>query len=126
MRDRRTFSGLSVEPLPNGRDWRLLAPLTFGDFTVPAGFVTDLASTPRFLWWWLPPWSTYGPAAIIHDAAYRRQERTRAEADALFLAGMAVLKVPAARRWVIYLSLRLFGGIAWRENSRKKAARAPK
>ena len=120
MKDRRQFSPLVVEPLPNGRDWRLLQALSFGDILVPRGFVTDFASVPRALWWLYPPWGRYGPAAVVHDFEYRRQIRTRAEADALFLAGMAVLRVPAARRWTIYLALRCFGGFAWRANALKR------
>ena len=41
------------------------------DITVPAGYVSDWASTPRFLWWLYPP--TYAPAqrgAFLHDYFY--------------------------------------------------------
>ncbi len=36
-------------------------------FTVNKGFVTDLASVPRLLWWLFPRDGTYLVAAILHD-----------------------------------------------------------
>jgi hypothetical protein len=116
---------IQLEPLADGRRWRVLAAFRYQsrgrEVVVPAGFVTDMASVPRALWWLMPPWDRYGPAAIVHDLDYRQQWVSRAEADALFLAGMAALKVPGPRRWVIYLALRLFGGFAWRANARKRS-----
>ena len=114
MADHRKFSRLAVTPEPNGRDWRLLEPLSFGDLAVPEGFVTDFASIPRALWAIYPPNGKWAPAAVLHDFLYRTGTRTRAEADALFLAGMAVLRVPVARRFVMYLAVRCFGWSSWR------------
>lgn len=37
---------------------------------VPAGFVTDFASTPRALWSVLPPTGRYQLAAVVHDFLY--------------------------------------------------------
>lgn len=34
---------------------------------VPAGFVTDFASTPRALWSVIPPTGRYQLAAVVHD-----------------------------------------------------------
>lgn len=34
---------------------------------VPANFLTDGATIPRWLWWVTPPWSMYGQAAALHD-----------------------------------------------------------
>jgi hypothetical protein len=46
---------LELHPLPN-RHWELTEDLiadteTVGRITVPKGFITDLSSIPRFLWW---------------------------------------------------------------------------
>ena len=42
------------------------------------GFVTDLASVPRAIWWLIAPWDI-ARAAIIHDLLYRRIREYRAE-----------------------------------------------
>jgi hypothetical protein len=39
--------------------------------TVPAGFVFDFNSVPRFLWRLLPP-TDFGEAGAVHDYLYRR------------------------------------------------------
>jgi hypothetical protein len=69
---------------------------------VPPGFVTDFASVPRPVWFWIAPWGRHGRAAIVHDFLYRngsvtdvaaRQMRrpSKAEADRIFRDAMAVL-----------------------------------
>lgn len=44
-----------------------------GRIEVPKGFVTDLASTPRFVWAFLPPHGKYKWGAVIHDFVYKTQ-----------------------------------------------------
>ena len=39
-------------------------------FTVPNGFITDLASTPRLLWNLIAPFDV-ARAAIVHDLLYK-------------------------------------------------------
>jgi hypothetical protein len=46
--------------------------------TCSKGFVTDLASVPRAIWWLISPWDI-ARAAIIHDLLYRRIREYRAE-----------------------------------------------
>ncbi|MBU4200961.1 MAG: DUF1353 domain-containing protein [Verrucomicrobia bacterium] len=61
---------LTVSPLPNGRSWVLRKPFGYDvghedsgeTIEVPAGFTTDFASIPRFLWSILPCWGKYGNA----------------------------------------------------------------
>ncbi|HAG2581977.1 TPA: DUF1353 domain-containing protein [Salmonella enterica] len=77
--------------------------------SVPAGFVTDLASVPRIFWTLLPPDGKYAKAAIIHDYLYDNALRTKKEADKIFLDGMTVLGVPKWKRTVMYWAVRLFG-----------------
>src|SRR5262245_38142541 len=72
-----------VEPM-----WFLTAPIGWrpnpgqerlsDPFTVPAGFVTDLASIPRIFWSALPRDGEYAYAAILHDYLYWTQVRDRA------------------------------------------------
>ncbi len=38
--------------------------------TVPTGFVTDLASVPRAMWWLIAPFDV-ARAAIVHDLLYK-------------------------------------------------------
>lgn len=77
--------------------------------SVPAGFVTDLASVPRIFWTLLPPDGKYAKAAIIHDYMYDNALRTKKEADLIFLDGMTVLGVPRWKRMIMYYAVRLFG-----------------
>lgn len=43
--------------------------------SIPAGYTTDFASTPRWLWWWLPPHGKYERAAVVHDWLCTNQGR---------------------------------------------------
>ena len=63
-------------PFGDGQDSVLVAPLLYQIgrsafvITVPAGFVTDFASTPRAIWAILPPTGRYQLAAVVHDFLY--------------------------------------------------------
>ena len=50
--------------------------------TCSKGFVTDLASVPRAIWWLISPWDI-ARAAIIHDLLYKRIRQYRARDDIL-------------------------------------------
>ncbi|EHI3752477.1 DUF1353 domain-containing protein [Salmonella enterica] len=96
--------------------WRVHEPFEFylsednsDVISVPAGFVTDLATIPRIFWSVMPPDGKYAKAAIIHDYLYDNALRTKKEADLIFLDGMAVLGVPKWKRIVMYLAVRIFG-----------------
>ncbi|EJQ8214212.1 DUF1353 domain-containing protein [Salmonella enterica] len=97
-------------------NWRVHEPFAFylsddnsDVISVPAGFVTDLASVPRVFWILLPPDGKYAKAAIIHDYLYDNALRTKKEADKIFLDGMTVLGVPRWKRTVMYWAVRMFG-----------------
>ncbi|EBW6110964.1 DUF1353 domain-containing protein [Salmonella enterica subsp. enterica serovar Typhimurium] len=97
-------------------NWRVYEPFEFylsednsDVISVPAGFVTDLATIPRIFWSVMPPDGKYAKAAIIHDYLYDNALRTKKEADLIFLDGMAVLGVPKWKRIVMYLAVRIFG-----------------
>ncbi|EGS6735892.1 DUF1353 domain-containing protein, partial [Salmonella enterica] len=96
--------------------WRVYEPFEFylsddnsDIISVPAGFVTDLATIPRIFWTLLPPDGKYAKAAIIHDWMYDNALRTKKEADLIFLDGMTVLGVPQWKRIIMYYAVRLFG-----------------
>ncbi len=76
---------------------------------VPKGYITDLASTPRLIWWWLPPHGRYAKAAILHDYLYSHGVMSRKYADSIFLEAMSVLGVKRVRIYIMYFAVRLFG-----------------
>lgn len=89
-------------------------------FTVPAGYKTDFASTPRLIWWMIPPNGEHGRAAILHDYLYAHEDTcSRFLADALFREIMARLKVPLCKRVAMYYAVRVFGWFFWQSGSEK-------
>ena len=82
--------------------WRVL---------VPAGFVTDFASVPRFFWRLIPPTGKYTRAAVVHDFLYRTKGLcTRSQADAVLFEAMKFpCHVGFFTRWTMWLAVRLGG-----------------
>ena len=94
--------------------------------TVPKGFVTDLASVPRAMWWLIAPFDV-ARAAIIHDLLYKviRQYRwkkkdaedkalikeAKVAADKVILLGMrdADPKIPGYKIYLSWKAVDLFG-----------------
>ncbi|MGI9390601.1 MAG: DUF1353 domain-containing protein [Boseongicola sp.] len=94
--------------------------------TVPKGFVTDLASIPRVFWSSLRPDGEYAYAAVIHDYLYWVQDRSRKEADAIFLACMLDFKVSKTKAITIYNAVRLLGESYWNDNNLQKERGDPR
>lgn len=90
--------------------------------TVPAGFVTDFASTPWFMWTGLPQRGQYSKAAIVHDYLYWTQDCSPRQADNIFNIAMLESNVGSAERIVIFQGVRMFGEKAWEENKKLRAA----
>ena len=99
--------------------------------SVPKGYVTDLASVPRFCWAFIAPFDV-ARAAVVHDILYEKintaykgekiltkhdRERYRKVADDVFKEGMesAVPPVPKWKIWAAYNAVRVFG--RWAINS---------
>lgn len=78
---------------------------------VPAGFITDGASIPRFLWRLLghPFQSDYIDVFIRHDYRYQTGEIPRADADQEMLDGLKAAGMGYFKRYTIYWGVRLFG-----------------
>lgn len=99
--------------------WRLTAPLVYQSdvakmtFTVPAGFVTDLASVPRIPIAYLLAGGTSNEASVVHDFLYSTHPVPRNIADAVLREASAVTGVPAWRRWIMWAGVRLGGGSHW-------------
>ena len=99
--------------------------------SVPKGYITDLASVPRFCWAFIAPFDV-ARAAVVHDILYENintaykgekiltkhdRERYRKVADDVFKEGMesAVPPVPKWKIWAAYNAVRVFG--RWAINS---------
>ena len=110
------------------RVWRLEEPLRYevgaeGSglvVTVPAGFVTDGASIPRFMQAVLPPFGKWSRAAILHDYLWRAVAdgrpveisgygviAHRRGADAIFHEAMLVCGVSKWLAWAMWAAVRL-------------------
>lgn len=114
-------------PRPN-RLWELAGPLRFksnryGLICVPKGFVTDLASVPRLLWAYLPPFGNYTRSAVIHDALYTFQQIngqpiTRKIADRILNEAMGDDDTGNWERNIIFIGVRLGGWLRWHQAKR--------
>lgn len=115
---------------------------TIGDFhfkiVVPAGFNTDIASVPQFVWsLGVAPDGLHRGAAIVHDFLYLNTGKLplgtyfvsqvgqhwtpsvvhfrRSECDKLFLEVMREAGVSAFKRKAMYYAVRLFGKKGWND-----------
>lgn len=84
---------------------------------VPEGYLTDGASVPRAFWGIIPPWGSYGQAAVVHDILCEYltivedgmpKRITRKEADEILLEAMHVLQVPELTAHTIYNAVKLY------------------
>jgi hypothetical protein len=110
-----------VELLPSFK-FKLLAEFVYHEgalssdiniITVPAGFVTDLASIPRIFWNIMPPDGEYAKASIIHDYMYSKHLFHRKHCDEILYEAMGVLGVQTWKKYIIYSAVRMFGWAAW-------------
>ena len=77
---------------------------------VPAGFITDLASTPRITWTVFPKSGIYTEASVIHDFLYREGEYPRKQCDKIFKKALRQCGVGRIRTEMMYRAVRMFGG----------------
>ena len=86
-------------------------------FVVPVGFVTDLASIPKGLWWWQSPHEGTLAPAILHDYLYWEQSCTKDEADAVMYLAMHDVGLTGVRAEAVYRGIRTpFAQSAWDGN----------
>jgi hypothetical protein len=106
----RTLRDMSFWTDCSGSDEQPLPVRCATVYTVPAGFLTDLASIPRLLWTPLGhPAGRYAQAAVLHDWLLDVAAVPRARADRIFLEAMQVLGVPSLQRWLMYAGVRAWG-----------------
>ena len=111
---------LRVIQLPGGAGWALQQPLVYrsalpgvGEIVVPAGFVTDFASVPRWPLTFLLAGDTAHAPAVVHDFLYGTRRVRRATADLVFLEAMVLTGVPRWRRAAMWVAVRIFGWWRW-------------
>jgi hypothetical protein len=117
FKTRLLLSPLSGRRWAVAQDLRVYSEVLGKDLVVPEGFVTDLSSMPRFLWWESTP-SDYPEAGVIHDYLYATQFE-RAKADRVYKEALESLGSPN-RAKLRYVALRIFGGIAYKKDGEKK------
>lgn len=95
-------------------------------YSVPAGFETDGASIPRWLWpvCGTPLQAPRVVAAVVHDFLYGGgdPEATKAEADDLYRDMQIALGIPRWKAYVEWAALRMFGKSHWYQTVKRKDA----
>lgn len=85
--------------------------------TIPAHFVSDGMSVPRFFWRFIGP-PVDGrtmSASIAHDWLYTSRIVSRAQADSWYRKMLVAAGYPRRKAWLAYAAIRLFGGSHWTE-----------
>jgi hypothetical protein len=88
-------------------------------FTVPIGFVTDLASIPRLFQLFISKMGRHRKAAVLHDYLYSENTAylkvSREQADIVFYDAMRDEDVPLWKSWSMYRAVRLGGWASFRK-----------
>ena len=110
------LSPLRAEYYPNDTgNWVLLEPLIYDSdvagrvITVPAGFTTDFASTPRIPIIYEALGNIGVRAAVVHDYLYTSGRESRAMADQVFREAAAITGVSWWKRWAMWAGVRIGG-----------------
>ena len=119
-----------LKPLNVKHDWWQVATNVrvkcdlhpYGRFIIPAGFYSDFASAPQWLWWLIPPHGLSAMPCIVHDYMYehRKFQYTRRQADMFWYGLMIQAGVPRWQRRLMFAYVRLLGGITWKKFSKPK------
>lgn len=102
------------------RTWRLMTPLRYvsalhrARLIVPAGFITDLASVPRWPFVFLFFGDVTRGPAIVHDYLYQTHLVSKDHADLIFEEAMAADGVAGWRHRAMTAAVELLGARAYR------------
>ena len=101
---------------PHGKTkWKTVKKFTvrtsYGTFSVPKNTSTDLASTPRLLWPWFPPFGKYTQASVIHDRLCVTKEVDRKIADKVFYELMIRYGTSKWKAKIMYFAVRCFSWV---------------
>jgi hypothetical protein len=115
----RFVTRLHMRPLPDRR-WEIIGDFIYdspkyGRVTVPDGFICDLNSIPRPLWWVSTP-ADFPHAGVLHDYLYATQTMSRGDADGLYREALHAEGAHKFRRVTRWMTLRAFGWIAFRKH----------
>ena len=84
--------------------------------TVKCGFMTDGASSPKALWWFVAPFAgIHASAALIHDALYASHLTTKEVADNIFIEALQKSGVGWFKRHAMYQAVNCFGDGSWKK-----------
>ena len=111
-----------------GRYAWTLGDIGWRGYMLPAGFMSDGASVPRALWWFLPPFGDRSTiAALFHDYLTERLiagnpargAETRDDCDRLFRECLIDLGVSPWRAWTAWAGVRAYSlTLAWSAHAR--------
>lgn len=96
--------------------WIVAAPFVYDSdvakrvITVPQGFPTDLASTPRLPIIYEACGNIATKAAVVHDYLYTSGRESRAVADAVLREAAGLAGVSWWQRWAMWAGVRIGGG----------------
>lgn len=106
-----------ISLIPRSNKWeveeRYTTSVLGNDIIIEKGFVTDLATVPRIIWWFIPPFGRYTEAAVVHDYLYLYSELPRAKCDEVFLALMLKNNTSYYTAKIMYLGVRWFGWLKY-------------
>ena len=88
-------------------NYRIVLPIYFRDFVIPEGFVTDMGTIPRSLWFIFDPINRYGHAVVVHD--YALGIMTRRSADRRFREALREVGVKEWRVQCLYHAVLYYG-----------------
>lgn len=119
-----TINEITLVPLAH-RKWRVdrtfvIITVAAGMVVIPAGFICDLNSMPRAMWWESTP-TDYPQAGATHDWLYDQQE-AKDVADRAYLEILLGMGMGGFRAHARYYALRLFGGWAYRSHAKQAVA----
>ena len=106
----------------DGNVWEVMQDFSYHykdeTITVPAGFITDLASVPWPASMMIPKSGRFNEAAVVHDYLYHCQMFTRAKSDAIFREAMKDLGVNWFKRGTMYNAVRVGGWTVWKKRTK--------
>lgn len=80
---------------------------------IPAGFRSDGASVPRWLWWAVNPKEFAPEPSVAHDFLYKWGLGTRYAADLWYLGALLCCGYGLFLSLIVFICVRVFGGRHW-------------
>lgn len=111
----------------SGGKYRLVEPMKIMRYVVPAGFITDGASIPRFFWSLVgsPFTGKYVEVAILHDYLYSGAiDISFKEANRIFYKGMRKADVNKVKAYLMYKAVSFFGKKRFIEKRNKQVGQS--